>query len=145
MTSHLENIPVHRYIPILSNQHTALTLITEEFFKLSKEHFVVMVFQNVFLFYKKCNACMFYSRYTCCLSYETRQVRDPHCSMRQAGQNMTRPRGSQSLGTVLCGHAPFISFPLLSIHAIFKDKLPNSKRIVPVPKSYTEIDLNFLK
>ena len=48
---------------------------------------------------------------------------------------------AQSIGTVRCGHAPFIFFALLSI---FRDKLPNSKRIVLVPKSYIEIDLNFL-
>ena len=48
----------------------------------------------------------------------------------------------QLLGTVHYGHTPFILFTLLSI---FRDKLSNFKRIVPVPKSYIEIDLNFLK
>ena len=39
----------------------------------------------------------------------------------------------QSLGTVRCGHAPFILFLLLPI---YRAKLPNSKRIVLVPKCY---------
>ena len=49
----------------------------------------------------------------------------------------------QSLGTVQCDHAPFILFILLPI---FRTKLPNSKRIVLVPKCYiiNEIALNFL-
>ena len=44
----------------------------------------------------------------------------------------------QSLGTVQCDHAPFIL-------SIVRDKLRNSKRIVLVPKSYIDIDLNFMK
>ena len=48
----------------------------------------------------------------------------------------------RALGTVRCGHAPFTLFTLLPL---FSDKLPNSKRIVMVPKCYIEIDLNFLK
>ena len=39
----------------------------------------------------------------------------------------------QSLGTVRRGHAPFIFFILLPI---YRAKLPNSKRIVLVPKCY---------
>ena len=48
----------------------------------------------------------------------------------------------QSLGTVQCGHTPFIVFTVLSK---FREKLPNSKRIMLGLKSYIEIDLNFLK
>ena len=47
----------------------------------------------------------------------------------------------QSLGTVRCGHALFISSILLPI---YKAKLPNSKRIVLVPKCYVQIDSTFL-
>ena len=49
---------------------------------------------------------------------------------------------AQSLGSVQCGHARFFLFTLPSI---FRDKLPYSKRIVLVPKSYIAIDLNYLK
>ena len=44
---------------------------------------------------------------------------------------------AQALGTVQCGDATFILFTLLPM---FKDTLPNSKRIC-----YIEIDLYFLK
>ena len=44
--------------------------------------------------------------------------------------------------TVRCGHTPFILLILLSL---FRDKLPNSKLVVLVPKCCIEINLNFLK
>ena len=50
-----------------------------------------------------------------------------------SSNNYSKEFQSQSLGTVQCGHAPFILFILLPI---YRAKLSNSKRILLVPKCY---------